>query len=217
LIVELDVLTSETAGSDAVISPGAILFEAAAPAPVFVNGSWQYTVETGGLSLTPGVTYAVIFDSWAAHDGTYDSTFAVGDWEDGTDDYEDGGFFWHNASSGTREQHFSQDWEAWYFDDANGGVTFDMGLRLEFDSVNVIDGTPGDDTLIGTTGEDQINGYEGSDYIRGAEGNDELNGGDGDDYLSGGAGDDAINGGAGYDRAAFSVGATGGVTVDLNQ
>ena len=37
-----------------------------------------------------------------------------------------------------------------------------------------------------------------------------------DDYLDGGDGDDLLDGGAGLDRAAYSVGATAGVTVDLN-
>ena len=43
-----------------------------------------------------------------------------------------------------------------------------------------------------------------------------LKGGDDDDYLDGGLGDDILDGGAGIDRAAYSVSATAGVTVDLN-
>jgi Ca2+-binding RTX toxin-like protein len=95
-------------------------------------------------------------------------------------------------------------------------------------------GTPGDDTLIGSPGDDDLHGFGGNDGLFGGNGNDLLDGGDGhdfmrgqigddqifggadDDYLDGGDGDDLLDGGTGYDRAAFSVGAIAGVTVDLN-
>ena len=95
-------------------------------------------------------------------------------------------------------------------------------------------GTPGDDTLLGTPGNDEIFGLDGNDglfgfegddlldggtghdFMRGGDGNDILKGGDEDDYLDGGLGDDVLDGGAGLDRAAYSVSATIGVTVDLN-
>jgi Ca2+-binding RTX toxin-like protein len=38
----------------------------------------------------------------------------------------------------------------------------------------------------------------------------------GDDFLNGGLGDDLLDGGDGFDRAAYSTGATAGVTVNLN-
>ena len=101
----------------------------------------------------------------------------------------------------------------------------------------IINGTAGDDDLFGTTGDDQINGFAGNDRLfgesgndildggddhdalRGDEGNDVLLGGNGDDFLRGddfGVGDDILDGGAGWDRATYAVGASAGVTVDLN-
>jgi len=95
-------------------------------------------------------------------------------------------------------------------------------------------GTPGDDTLFGTPGDDQIfglggndgllglggndllDGGAGHDFLRGGDNDDQLFGGTEDDYLDGGLGDDLLDGGSGLDRAAYSVSATGGVTVDLN-
>ena len=98
----------------------------------------------------------------------------------------------------------------------------------------VINGTPGDDTLVGSSSDDQISGFAGNDSIRGNDGNDTIDGGDDDDfmrgndgndiilggnghdYLDGGLGDDILDGGSGLDRVSFAVGATLGVTVDLN-
>jgi Ca2+-binding RTX toxin-like protein len=101
----------------------------------------------------------------------------------------------------------------------------------------IINGTAGDDTLTGTPGDDQINGFAGNDALLGLGGNDTVDGGDdhdsvrgsdgddivlggnGDDFLRGddnGVGNDTVDGGAGLDRATYSVGATAGVTVDLN-
>ena len=101
----------------------------------------------------------------------------------------------------------------------------------------IINGTPGDDSLVGTPADDQINGGAGNDLLfgvggddelngeddhdalRGGDGNDILHGGNGDDFLrgdDGGVGDDIIDGGAGWDRVTYAIGATAGVTVDLN-
>jgi Ca2+-binding RTX toxin-like protein len=95
-------------------------------------------------------------------------------------------------------------------------------------------GTPGDDFLVGSNGDDDMHGFDGNDgldgrqgndlldggnghdFMRGREGNDQLFGGADDDYLDGGDGDDLLDGGSGWDRAAYSVGALVGVTVDLN-
>ena len=97
----------------------------------------------------------------------------------------------------------------------------------------IIDGTPGDDTLVGTSDPDTINGYGGNDQIIGLEGDDYLYGGDGhdllfgyegndfmygesgDDFLRGYDGDDYLDGGDGFDRISYAD-ATIGVTVDLN-
>ena len=95
-------------------------------------------------------------------------------------------------------------------------------------------GTPGDDFLAGTNVDDDLHGFDGNDgivaldgddildggnghdFMRGQDGNDQIFGGADDDYLDGGDGDDLLDGGSGLDRAAFSVGAIAGVTVDLN-
>ncbi len=53
--------------------------------------------------------------------------------------------------------------------------------------------------------------------LRGGDGNDILLGGNDDDFLRRRRhGDDILDGGAGWDRATYAVGATAGVTVDLN-
>jgi VCBS repeat-containing protein len=46
---------------------------------------------------------------------------------------------------------------------------------------NVINGTPGDDTIIGTADHDIINGLKGEDWISGGAGNDTIDGGSGTD------------------------------------
>src|SRR5262249_49620701 len=66
-------------------------------------------------------------------------------------------------------------------------------------SGNVINGTPGDDSLTGTTADDTINGFGGNDTINGLDGNDSLDGGAGNDSLIGGAGLDMLVGGDGND------------------
>ncbi|MEA3028998.1 MAG: hypothetical protein QOG13_323 [Sphingomonadales bacterium] len=63
----------------------------------------------------------------------------------------------------------------------------------------VINGTPGDDTLAGGVGNDTINGLAGDDTLTGGFGNDTLNGADDDDYLDGQWGNDTLNGGNGND------------------
>src|SRR6185503_19462432 len=92
-------------------------------------------------------------------------------------------------------------------------------------------GAAGDDTLVnmenflgsayndfarGDGGANLLAGLAGHDFMRGQGGNDILKGGQDDDYLDGGQGDDILDGGAGFDRAAYSVSATAGVTVNLN-
>ena len=72
-------------------------------------------------------------------------------------------------------------------------------------TINVITGTPNDDTLSGTTGDDSIFGLAGNDTINGNAGNDSIEGGDGLDRLFGDDGDDIIRGGA--DRDVINGGA----------
>ncbi len=79
-----------------------------------------------------------------------------------------------------------------------------------------ITGTTGNDFLAGTADPDAIDGGDGHDVLEGRGGNDDLKGGTGDDLLRGGDGDDLIDGGIGIDRVSFSLGATNGISVDLN-
>jgi Ca2+-binding RTX toxin-like protein len=53
-------------------------------------------------------------------------------------------------------------------------------------SGNVINGTPGNDTLVGGNGNDTINGLGGDDSLDGWNGADSVTGGDGNDTLSAG-------------------------------
>lgn len=81
-------------------------------------------------------------------------------------------------------------------------------------------------TIIGTNNNNILNGTASSDTIIGRAGNDQLFGNGGNDRLNGGTGNDLLNGGGGIDTADYSniviggttyIGATAGVTVNLNQ
>jgi Ca2+-binding RTX toxin-like protein len=80
---------------------------------------------------------------------------------------------------------------------------------------NVV-GSAFNDVIVGNLNADTLAGGGGHDSLRGLGGNDILLGGGDDDFLNGGLGDDVLTGGAGWDRAAYSTGATAGVTVDLS-
>jgi len=58
------------------------------------------------------------------------------------------------------------------------------------DTINQINGTTNNDTIIGTAGNDQIFGSAGNDTISAGSGYDTLDGGTGNDILEGGAGND---------------------------
>ncbi len=77
-------------------------------------------------------------------------------------------------------------------------------------------GTTDSDTLAGGIGDDSISGLEGNDNLNGNAGNDTIDGGGGNDFITGGAGDDFLDGGQGFDLAAYNVGATGGIAVNLS-
>ena len=74
------------------------------------------------------------------------------------------------------------------------------------DFVGVIDGGPGNDTLLGTEGRDRLDGGSGSDVLYGFGGDDRLwgDGGTGfaadHDVLYGGQGDDDLIGGQGTNK-----------------
>lgn len=76
------------------------------------------------------------------------------------------------------------------------------------DSLPLIAGTDGADSLTGSDdaeilgggdGNDTLYGYAGNDYLFGGDGDDTLDGGDGNDVLIGGGGDDILIGGDGDD------------------
>ncbi|MCL6435463.1 MAG: ExeM/NucH family extracellular endonuclease [Leptolyngbyaceae cyanobacterium HOT.MB2.61] len=67
-----------------------------------------------------------------------------------------------------------------------------IGLDLIRPSLNVIEGTRGNDTINGTEGPDRINGNNGDDTIRGLGGDDVIEGGRGGDIIYGGGGNDIL-------------------------
>ena len=95
--------------------------------------------------------------------------------------------------------------------DANDTVDFSAsGTRIELgiplDGIEIVTGSPFDDTLLGGEGDQTISGGSGNDTIAGGAGFDTLNGGDGNDIFQiraesdvtsgtkfiGGSGDDSI-------------------------
>jgi Ca2+-binding RTX toxin-like protein len=72
----------------------------------------------------------------------------------------------------------------------------------------IINGTPGDDTLVDTAANDVIRGFAGDDHITVAAMNDRVDAGDGDDQvvITAAAGRVYVVGGAGHDVIDASVG-----------
>lgn len=103
-------------------------------------------------------------------------------------------------------------------------------IRVGTAGGDTINGLGGNDVLNGLAGNDLLNGDavtgpQGNDDLIGGSGNDVLNGRGGNDWLVGGTGNDILNGGTGIDTADYSsrslhgqsyIGATAGVTVNLN-
>lgn len=92
-------------------------------------------------------------------------------------------------------------------------------------SIEDLIGTNFNDRLTGNGGNNVLSGLNGNDILVGNGGADQLFGGNGNEYLNGGTGNDVLNGGAGIDYADYTngsnqgqafIGATSGVTVDLN-
>jgi Ca2+-binding RTX toxin-like protein len=77
-------------------------------------------------------------------------------------------------------------------------------------------GSQGNDTILGGGGSDHLQGGEGSDsitaveygdnFLSGDHGNDSINGGDGSDHIQGGEGSDLISGGSGDDFISGGAG-----------
>ncbi|WP_121628985.1 Ig-like domain-containing protein [Tropicibacter alexandrii] len=119
LIVEVDLTEISPGYWD--IDPETVLFESGAMS-VASGTSETVSVDTAGLTLTEGQTYAVIIDAFSEFDGVY-GTGNVDYYFNGTGD-PDGQFFYLNVNGGDRATHFDQNWS-----DRNGQ---DMALALDF-------------------------------------------------------------------------------------
>ena len=153
---------------------------------------------------------------------------------DGGDDTLDGGAgddsLYGNAGidhllGGAGDDYLKGDEEADHLDGGAGddqagysgsssGVTVDLGAGTGLGgdaqgdtlvSIEDVQGSDFDDTLIGDTAANDLYGRDGADTLLGGAGND---------YLKGDAGADHLDGGAGYDEAGYWS-SSSGVTVDL--
>jgi Ca2+-binding RTX toxin-like protein len=110
---------------------------------------------------------------------------------------------------------------SFYVDDQIGGVgglinlatgtgTNLLGGSLSFTSIEAVDGSYRNDTILGSTGADNLFGDLG---------NDSMDGGDGDDTINGSAGVDTMTGGIGNDWLSYVFDTTDPVQngVDANQ
>ncbi|MEX0305334.1 MAG: calcium-binding protein [Leisingera sp.] len=66
-------------------------------------------------------------------------------------------------------------------------------------SIEELEGSSGNDTLLGDAAENQLSGGSGDDSLNGRDGDDNLLGGRGNDTLRGGGGKDTLEGGDGHD------------------
>jgi Ca2+-binding RTX toxin-like protein len=81
-------------------------------------------------------------------------------------------------------------------------------------SIENINGSGYEDTLVGNDVANVLIGFDGNDYLSGNGGNDQLYGLQGDDTLIGGTGADILDGGIGSDTANYATSASR-VWVDL--
>jgi Ca2+-binding RTX toxin-like protein len=89
---------------------------------------------------------------------------------------------------------------------ATGGLTVTVGKEFTFldgtalfNNIDMVSGTPWDDTITGDDNYNSLRGQGGADRLYGAGGNDEILGGTGNDYIVGGKGGDTLRGLAGAD------------------
>ena len=83
---------------------------------------------------------------------------------------------------------------------ANNQVTIGGTQTDTLNSIEILEGGSGDDTLTGGSGDDTLRGLGGNDVINGGDGKDVLDGGLGTNTLEGGGGDDTFIGGDGTDE-----------------
>ncbi len=98
------------------------------------------------------------------------------------------------------------------------GITVDLsrtdkqqvaaGVTVTLNSVESVNGSSGNDTIIGNAGANVLSGGNGDDILEGRDGNDVIFGGAGDDILVGGRGSDILVGGLGADTYKFAAGDT---------
>ena len=90
-----------------------------------------------------------------------------------------------------------------------GVATDNWGATDTLVSIEELNGSTLNDTMLGDgnnnslegrSGNDVLNGAAGNDWVSGDDGNDTLSGGAGDDNHDGGVGNDILNGGPGNDR-----------------
>lgn len=81
-------------------------------------------------------------------------------------------------------------------------------------SIENVQGSNLNDTIVGSSAANSITGENGRDFLFGLAGSDTLEGGAGNDVLTGGTGADAIIGGGGFDTASY-VDSASAVTVRL--
>ncbi|MGO4129096.1 calcium-binding protein [Inquilinus sp. YAF38] len=86
---------------------------------------------------------------------------------------------------------------------SSSGVTLNLQTESGMISIEDINGSQGNDTIIGNGSVNQLNGFNGNDALDGAGGHDLLDGGAGNDLLHGGSAMDQLTGGAGADSFIF--------------
>jgi Ca2+-binding RTX toxin-like protein len=90
-----------------------------------------------------------------------------------------------------------------YWASSSSGLTVNLQTESSMISIEDINGTQGNDTIIGNGAVNQLNGFNGNDTIDGATGHDLLDGGAGNDQLHGGSAMDRLTGGTGADTFIF--------------
>ena len=169
-------------------------------------GDGQFYVDTHGLGGSGPISFTSDIATFGWPDGNDTLEGGLGD------DIIDGGggtdtATYANASGGVTVSLFNNL-------TGNGTATGADGDDTLFGIENVT-GSAFNDTITGSAGSNVLSGGDGNDFLQARGGDDSVYGGNGNDYVGGGAGNDILDGGAGYDRASFSNGSTGPVTVDL--
>jgi Ca2+-binding RTX toxin-like protein len=109
------------------------------------------------------------------------------------------------------------------YETATTGVAVNLGASKfnggeaagdKYVSIEGINGSAFDDSLVGDNNGNTLLGAGGNDTIFGLGGDDLIDGGAGDDVMVGGAGADMMTGGDGFDTVSYE-GETGSVTVNL--